>query len=179
MSQVSRGNGGFTMALGFSTRFLPFWHGNRQNQASTDCRFFQANNRCHLYFLSFFFLFLHTTVLINYLINYFCSVSENRWHQCSQNSCCNGELNCIVYLCCCFLPVNWCRSYSFSVQIFPWNLLYKTEDLLPLQRFCYQRALLSREPSAHAFSTRGRWGVALFCRLWRRLEMAAEAWEPF
>lgn len=65
-------------------------------------------------------------------------MSENRWHQCSQNSFCNGEFKCIVYLCCCFLPVNWCRSYSFNVQIFPWNLLYKTEDLLPSQRFCYQ-----------------------------------------
>lgn len=124
-----------------------------KKQASMDCRSFQAGTCCHLYLL-YFFSFLHITVLINY----FCPVSENGWHQCSQNSCCNGELKYIVYLYCCFLPVNWCRSYSFSVQIFLWNLLYRTEDLLALQRFCHQRAVLSHElPAWH--------GAALFCRL--------------
>lgn len=111
-------------------------------------------------------------------------MNESRWHQCNQNSCCNRELKCIVYLCCCFLPVNWCRRYSFSVQIFPWNLLYKTEELLPLQSFCcYQRAVLSHELPAHAFSTGGGGGCSVLqtrngCRsLGAVLGTGASVWE--
>lgn len=105
-------------------------------------------------------------------MNYFCPVSENRWHQCSQNSCCNGELECIVYLCCCFLSVNWGRSYSFRVHIFLWNLPYRTEDLPALQRFCYQGAVLSQELPAQC-------GAAPFCSLGHRLGAAAGPGSPF
>lgn len=66
-----------------------------------------------------------------------------------------------------------CRSYSFNVQIFLWNLLYKTEALVALQRFCYHVSCLP------VCSARGAVGAALFCRLWHRLGTAAGAWEPF
>lgn len=105
-------------------------------------------------------------------------MTKNRWHQCSQNSRCNAELKCTAYLCCCFLPVNWCRSYSFSVQIFPWKLLCETEALLPLQRFCSQRAVSSCQLSARAFSARAGGGCSVLqtsngCR-----RTGASAWEP-